>query len=504
MRAIIIATRGVDGAPILSERLGACLLPLLDRPFLQHGVESLIRWGVTEIDFVLSHLPEKVEALLGTGERWGCQFRYHLVRDPERPYHPLAELLAAPRSRPLIVGQAESLPLTESLETARTTPLLFMHGMESTKAWSGWAIVPARIRIDLPKNASFQSVYQALKENEGAEESLENCLWIKDGTTLIAATQTLMARGIAPLLHTAREVEAGVWLSRDVGIHPAAQITPPVYIDEECRIGKKAHIGPYTVLGKGCVVDEKSRIKNSVILPGSYIGKELSLTACVVDKNCLTNTVIDSEIIISEPFIIGDLSKKEIRRHLVTWSSRIIGALLLITLSPLLLLTLATRLLQKRGPHRPTLEVVSLPTASGGIHWHTFPFGTYEASGPDPACWEARWWHFFLVFLPGLIHVAKGQLRFVGLGPRTRASIEALPSDWKSIYLTGKGGLITEAMLHFGPYPSDDEYYAAETVYTVSSGFFYDLKLLLKYLSQLCGISPRPVAIQIPPAEHKD
>lgn len=67
MKAIIIATKGVDGAEVLSERLGAAMLPLLDRPFLQHVVECLVRWGITEIDVVLSHLPEKVEAFLEAG-----------------------------------------------------------------------------------------------------------------------------------------------------------------------------------------------------------------------------------------------------------------------------------------------------------------------------------------------------------------------------------------------------------------------------------------------------
>ncbi|BCS95205.1 hypothetical protein DSLASN_08370 [Desulfoluna limicola] len=493
MKAIIIATKGVDRAEVLSERLGAAMLPLLDRPFLQHVVECLVRWGVTEIDFVLSHLPEKVEAFFGSGERWGCRFHYHLVRDPERPYRPLADALNAPRGVPLFLVHGDALPLAERHEPEPEVPLLLMMEAEAEKGrWSGWAVVPPGTSLNMEARADRQAIEAALKGAGGIERALDACLTVSDGGSLLASTRTFLDMGAPFLMHAAREVESGIWLSRDVGMHPTAQLMPPVYIDEECRIGKKAVIGPHAVLGKGCVVDEKTHIEHSVVLPWSYIGKDLSLDGCLVDKNCLVNTAIGSEITVAEPFIIGSLTEKTLRSRIVRLGSRTMGCLLLVAFAPLLLVTLCALSLFRKGLVHPKLEVVSLPTLSDEAHWRTFSFSTCEEAGPDPVTWEARWWHFFLVFLPGLIHVAKGQLRFVGLGPRTAETIRALPSDWRSIYLTGKGGLITEAMLHFGAYPSEDELYAAETFYTVSSGLRYDLKLLFKYAGQLCGIAPRP------------
>jgi carbonic anhydrase/acetyltransferase-like protein (isoleucine patch superfamily) len=493
MRAIIIATKGVDGAEVLSERLGAAMLPLLDRPFLQHVVESLVRWGVTDVDFVLSHLPEKVEAFFGCGERWGCRFHYHLVRDPEKPYRPLADRLNLPREAPLLLVHGDTLPLVETMDREHEAPLLMMQeGEAGTFHWSGWAIIPHGVSLGLENGMIFQELEAALRRAGGTEKELDACLTVRDGSSLITATRKLLDLGIPHLMHGAREVEEGTWLSRDVGLHPTAHITPPVYIDEECRIGKSAIIGPYAVLGKGCVVDEKTRIENSVVMPWSYIGKDLSLDGCVVDKNCLVNTGIGSEITVTEAFIIGSLAEKEVRSRLVRLASRLMGCLLLVAFTPLLLLTFAYLKVFRKGPAHPSLSVVSLPALADETHWRTFPFATFEEGGPDPVTWEARWWHFFLVFLPGLVQVAKGRLRFVGLGPRTTETLRGLPSDWRNIYLTGKGGLITEAMLHFGAYPDEDELYAAETFYTVSSGFRYDLKLLLKYMGQLIGIVPRP------------
>ncbi|WP_300673928.1 NDP-sugar synthase [Desulfoluna sp.] len=492
MKAIIIATKGVDDAPVLSERLGRGMLPVLDRPLLQHMVESLIRWGVTEVSFVLSHRPEKVEAFFGCGQRWGCPFHYHLTRDPEHPYRALAEALSPPRTTPLLLAHEESLPLLGTLETDTKTPLLLMRGGETHAQWSGWAVLPPEWSAGVSETTDRQGLEELLIQTGGVKHSLSACLLIKDAATLLIATRELLNLGVPHLMHSAREVEEGIWLSRDVGLHPTAEITPPVYINEACRIGKKAVIGPHTVLGKGCVVDEKTRIKHSVVRSLSYIGKNLSIEACLVDKNCLVNTALGSEVLITDAFIIGDMAEKQLRNSLVRLGSRAMALLLLAAFAPLLLPTLVVLTLFRKGPCRSRLQVVALPPPPHETHWKMVSFTTCEEAGPDPISWEARWWHFFLVFLPGLIPVAQGRLRFVGLGLRTPEALRALPPDWKSLYLSGKGGLITEAMLHFGAYPSEDELYAAETVYTVSSGFRYDLKLFVTYIGQLFGIVPRP------------
>ena len=96
MKVLIVATGIRD---VTSEEFGErpplFLLPLIDRPFIQHIVEYVAGTGVAgHIDIVLNHQPETVEALLGDGARWGLQFDYHLTRDPARPYGMLPTLSA--------------------------------------------------------------------------------------------------------------------------------------------------------------------------------------------------------------------------------------------------------------------------------------------------------------------------------------------------------------------------------------------------------------------------
>ena len=97
----------------LTERYPTPLLPLVDRPFLQHVIEFCVHQGVRRFDFVLSHLPEKVEEFLGGGERWGSSFTCHLAREPSRPYRLLRVLdFAGGPDEPVLFGHADRLPRT--------------------------------------------------------------------------------------------------------------------------------------------------------------------------------------------------------------------------------------------------------------------------------------------------------------------------------------------------------------------------------------------------------
>src|SRR5262249_10913583 len=108
MRAILIATGEGPGVAPLDERYPVPLLPLVDRPFLQHVIEFLAHNGIKQIDLVLSHLPEKIENYFGDGTRWGSTITYHLARDPTRPYRLLRALHYD--GNPILLGHADRLP----------------------------------------------------------------------------------------------------------------------------------------------------------------------------------------------------------------------------------------------------------------------------------------------------------------------------------------------------------------------------------------------------------
>jgi mannose-1-phosphate guanylyltransferase / phosphomannomutase len=59
-------------------------------------------------------------------------------------------------------------------------------------------------------------------------------------------------------------------------------VMPPVYIGEGVRIGDFSVIGPFAVIDDDCTVGVGATIKNSVILPGTYVGDHCELRGALV------------------------------------------------------------------------------------------------------------------------------------------------------------------------------------------------------------------------------
>src|SRR5262249_48936019 len=150
-----------------------------------------------------------------------------------------------------------------------------------------------------------------------------------------------------------------------------------------------------------------------------------------------------------------------------------------------LLLTAAILKVGRTGQVLHTREVVRLPAGPDEVSWRRYhlwsflpPPGT-DVPQPAPAGPGRRWSDLWLRFRPALVTVAAGQLNFVGVPPRSPEEIDALPRDWRALYLRAKAGIITEAMILYGDSPTEDERYAAEAYYTAQEGWRLDFRLLL-------------------------
>ena len=93
--------------------------------------------------------------------------------------------------------------------------------------------------------------------------------------------------------------------------------------------------------------------------------------------------------------------------------------------------------------------------------------------------------HFFRHY-PLLKEIVKGKVHFIGSTPRSIKEIEAMPSDWRALYLTSRLGLITLADLDKGD--TEDERYASDAYYAVHRNFLFDVKCFFRWLKQKFAI----------------
>lgn len=518
MKALLIATGESEAAGASENRYLAPLLPVLNRPIIQHVLETAAARGISKFDVVLCRAPEEFKRLLEDGSRWGVDLNYHVVKDASKPYGPLRYAATDDDGLPVLLIHADRLiqaELTSSDQSAETSgPLLYMFAEAETAAterstWTGWAWLNQACRKNLPDDLdekSLEMYLAAFPECRHISVPMTDSLRVQTYADLLAANQAVLAKKISGLMTAGREIEPGIWLSRNVQLHPTAQIEPPVYIGENCRIDQGVLLGPGTVIGDDCVVDAKSSIADSVVFSKSYIGEALELRDSLVDRNRLINVRLGSEVTIAEDFLLGSLSEKNIRDWLWKLLSQLTAGALLLLLLPLLMsMMLVLKLFRKNAPWLHRSDKIRIPAPSDKALWRSYPLFSLESGTSSDIALESKddrskrdiaghrvgWRDFFLRFLPGLINIARGELRFVGVIPRNSQEIESLSEDVRSIYLKSKAGIVSDALVNFGPRPTPDELYVSETFYAVSAGLTYDLKLLSKYFGQILGLVPK-------------
>jgi lipopolysaccharide/colanic/teichoic acid biosynthesis glycosyltransferase len=494
MKAVIIATGQSPDGFLLHDRYPVPMLPLVDRPFLQHLVEYLVHQGVLVFDWVLCHLPEEIEQFLGTGKRWGAEFRYHLARDPLRPYKGIRALsLGGSNDEPILLGHADRLPavrLTGEALPPGKSPVLYglRKSVDEPWHWSGWALFSsAAWRQQAWPEVDEQGLYRYLCSGRGGAPNrveVPRLLSARNFAALLGANRAVLRGDFPGLLLNGQAPEPDVRLSRNVMLHPSAQLIPPVYIGENCEIAAEARVGPNVFVGPGCVIDRRSAITDSVVLPGTYVGECLELDNVLVDRNRVARGFAGSPVRVEVGCAVASLAEGALSRCAGGLLSRVVGLVLLVQVVPVLLLVALFLKLTRRGRVLHRTGVVRLPAVRRGKRWETFRLWSFCPRGGSG---QAGVRHFFLEFLPGLVNVARGDLRLVGLPPRTPEEVRLLGPDWQAFYLQGKTGILSENLLA-SETASEEEAYATEGVYAVSGGAGRDLGLLLRYLARvLCG-----------------
>jgi len=489
MRAIIDASMSFENHELLGSRIPSTLAFLLDRPFLQHVIEVCVNGGIKKFDVLLSAHPEKIEAALGNGKRWGVEITYHLLKDPSQ-FIRIFDTLKAEHF--FLFARGDRLPAMnfDALSTLKSQPPLSAICTQADTAnpcWSGWAILPAHVPPRLSLDHGYDGFFQWLKDNNAHTISTPEVISCESCKALLEANQAVLSHdAFHSLMRTAGEVEKGIWISRDVALHPDATIIPPVYLDEQTRIEEGVTLGPHVVMGKGTMVAQGSTLKNAVVFPNTYVGEGLEIINSVLDRNCLVNTEFDSETFISEQFILGDMEEKNIKKWLASQVSRVTALVLSLIFLPLTVVTALVLKLFKKGDLFHKIWAIRLPTAADPFSWNSVELSFFGFPHDNNARGMGFWWKDFLLrFLPGLFNVIKGKMAITGVSPRTREELESLDQDWREIYIRGELGLVTEAMINFGRDPNPDEHYSAEAIYISSPSVFRDILLVLKYFTRL-------------------
>jgi NDP-sugar pyrophosphorylase family protein len=479
MRAVVFVDPSI-GSSDKTKRPSA-LIPCVDRPAVQHLVEALVEHGITRFDFVLDDSPEEIEGLLGDGKRWGSNFTFHMVRDSGRPYRVLH--LLEGEDDILLVHADVLIDLGEAQITGAQSgrDLLFFCGDPAGYSfWSGWAQLTPEAAKAIPAQMDRETLGNYLADRL-RKQVVSRWVSFRSFSDLLE-TQQRVLDGSFPISHlSARQVEPGIWLARNVVIHPTATLIPPVFVGESSRIGSGSKIGPNAVVGQDSVIDRKTMVEDSTVLPGTYCGEGLELNHVIIDRNRLTDVRLGTDVQITDGVILGSVRGQTHPPYLVLMINRILAAICFLLSLPLLGIVALIEKVRGHGPVFSSRMVVRLPATGSPDLWKLFPL--YSLGGDSMGGSRIRL--LMRDVLPNLLQVAKGNVRLVGVQSRTMDEIQQLPKDWRALYLLSPAGLITEAGVLHGASATSDDIYSSEVYYSAMAGPVYDLRLALRYLAQV-------------------
>lgn len=320
---VLAAGEGRRMRPLTANR-PKVMLPLANRPILEHLLIAARDAGIQEFLLVVGYREREVRSCFGNGERLGVRIRYV----PQRHQLGTGDALRACEglvSGPFLLLNGDMVARSEDLRAlaGRTPPAIGIarspHPEDfGTVRMEGDRIVDLAEKVPNPAGDLISAgaylldpgifgLLESIGRSERGEYEITDALsilireggvtgypmafWLDVGHPwdLLSANAMLLS---AWTFDREGTIEPGAVLEGDVAVGPGSVIRTGTVIEGPCIIGRDCRIGPHaylrgaTSIGNDCHVGHCSEVKNSVILPGTkiphfnYVGDSIIGSSC--------------------------------------------------------------------------------------------------------------------------------------------------------------------------------------------------------------------------------
>ena len=342
MKAIIIAGGLGTRLRPLTHNIPKPIVPVVNRPFVVHQIEHLVKHGIDEIILNLHYLSHEIKKILNDGREWGIKIHYSIEE------HPLGTAGAVKHAEkyfdqgPMVVFNGDiltdiniskivnfhrekkarvTLTLTEVEDPTAFGLILTDKDGRVTKfiekpSWdmvtvrtinAGIYVVDPKIFEEVPpgKEYSFErDLYPSLLEKgESIFGYLSSAYWIDIGNPekYKEAHQAILRNEVAVKINGTR-IDGKFWLGKDTHPDPSVKFIGPSIIGEKVRVGKETEIKDYVVVGDRVSIGEHCSLESAIVWNGTKIGNHAHLSDCIIGRDC----VIEDEVMIERGAILAD------------------------------------------------------------------------------------------------------------------------------------------------------------------------------------------------------
>jgi len=362
MKAVILATAEPSLALPLAKSCPSAILPVLNRPFLEHTIRFLAGLGLEEIALVFRAQENQIPHHLGNGAEMGVRLRYVPEERPGgtggslRPLvdflqgdiflvisgstflwgrdisRDISQAIALHRERgavaTVLMNPQEKGPILETVEDMPSGKVQELHiiypetDRRKLLRFTGMFICNPKLLQFIPPEDYFDMVEQLLptlylrgdhvrihpvhENGRRVVESVQDYYWLNHGLLadpMFSASPNVLDR------HYTRTAD-NLWIGKKVKIAPTAYVLGPVVIGDNCEVRSHAQIIGPAVLGPETVVGERALLRESITWKGVTLEAGSRASYCVFESSCVLKKGEEAQrrVVTKEPLTVGDMN----------------------------------------------------------------------------------------------------------------------------------------------------------------------------------------------------
>lgn len=352
MKAVIMA--GGEGTRLrpLTSNLPKPMMPLANKPMMEHVIDLLRRHGFDEIVVTLAFLPDAIRNHFGDGSEYGVSIQYATEETPLGTAGSVRNAATALDERFLVISgdvltdidlgkvvafHEEKGALATIGLVAVENPLEFgivitnddgsIERFLEKPSWGQvfsdtintgiFVLEPAifdHIAPDRPVDFSSEVFPALLDAGLPLYGAVADGYWEDVGTleAYVSAHKDILDQKVAVEV-PGFELSGGVWMGEGAEVHPEAVIDGPAVIGDNARVEAGARLAEYTVLGANVKVRAGAQVRRSIVQDNAYLGEDVRLAGAVVGRacdlrrgaRCDVGSVLGDECFIGEDAVIG-------------------------------------------------------------------------------------------------------------------------------------------------------------------------------------------------------
>jgi len=355
VKAVIMA--GGEGTRLrpLTSNAPKPMMPLVNRPMMEHVVELLARHGFDEIVVTVAFMANTIRNYFGDGSNFGVRMVYASEDTPLGTAGSVRNAMAELDDTFLVISGdvLTDVDLTSIVETHRAKQAMATIGLVSVENPLEFGIVVTHddgaierflekptwgqvftdtintgiyvlepeifdwIEPDKPVDFSSDVFPKLLEAGKPLYGAVAQGYWEDVGTldAYVSAHQDILD-GRVQVSIPGFALSSGVWVGEGAEIHPDARIDGPAVIGDNCFVDAGAHLGEYVVLGTGVRLGADSDLERTVVHDNAYLGDSVRLRGTVVGRasdlrrgaRCDEGTVLGDEVFVGEDAVVtGDV-----------------------------------------------------------------------------------------------------------------------------------------------------------------------------------------------------